>query len=143
MSEQGTATFETEPPDAGEMAVRLARVLGAGWPWLVAEAGGTVAGFAYATQFRDRAAYRHSGEVSIYLDTAWHRRGIGRTLLTALIEACRAADFRQVFAVIGDSGNAASIGLHAALAFERAGLLRDAGFKFGRWLDVVYMQRSL
>ena len=139
----GTATFETEPPDDAEMAARLARVTGAGWPWLVAEIGGVPAGYAYLTQFRDRAAYRHSGETSIYLDTRFHRQGVGRALLEALVEAARAADFRQLFAVIGDSGNAASIGLHAALGFERAGLLRAAGFKFGRWLDVVYMQRSL
>lgn len=140
---EGTATFETEPPDAAEMAARLARVTGAGWPWLVAEIGGVPAGYAYLTQFRDRAAYRHSGETSIYLDARFHRRGVGRALLAALVEAARAADFRQLFAVVGDSDNAASIGLHAALGFEHAGLLRRAGFKFGRWLDVVYMQKSL
>lgn len=139
----GTATFETEPPDAAEMAARLARVTGAGWPWLVAEIGGVPAGYAYLTQFRDRAAYRHSGETSIYLDAGFHRQGVGRALMEALVEAARAADFRQLFAVIGDSGNAASIGLHQAMGFEHAGLLRAAGFKFGRWLDVVYMQRSL
>lgn len=139
----GTATFETEPPDAAEMGARLARVRQAGWPWFVAEVAGEIAGYAYLTQFRDRAAYRHSGETSIYLDARFHRQGVGRALMEALVEAARGADFRQLFAVIGDSGNAASIGLHAALGFERAGLLRAAGFKFGRWLDVVYMQKSL
>ena len=140
---EGTATFETEPPDAAEMAARLARVTGAGWPWLVAEIGGVPMGYAYLTQLRERAAYRHSGETSIYLDARFHRRGVGRALLAALSEAARAADVRELFAVIGDSGNAASIGLHAALGFEQVGVLRRAGFKFGRWLDVVWMQKSL
>ncbi len=139
----GTASFETVPPSAADMAARIARALDAGWPWLVAETGGTVTGYTYCSQFRDRPAYRHSCENSVYVATAARGAGTGRALLTALIDAARAADFHQMIAVIGDSGNAGSIGLHRACGFADAGILRDVGFKFGRWLDVVYMQRSL
>jgi phosphinothricin acetyltransferase len=139
----GTASFETEPPDGEAMATRMAKVLGAGWPWLVAEEDGRVLGYAYASQFRDRAAYAQSCESSVYVAGGGHRRGAGRELMTALCDAARAAGFRQVIAVIGDSGNAASIGLHSALGFRHVGTLTNVGRKFGRWLDVVYMQKEL
>ncbi len=139
----GTASFETEAPGAAEMAARLARVTAAGWPWLVAEADGAVLGYAYAAQFRDRPAYAATCENSVYVAASAQGRGIGSALLAALVEAARAAGFREMIAVIGDSGNAASRRLHAAGGFRDAGLLTNVGHKFGRWLDVVYMQRTL
>jgi L-amino acid N-acyltransferase YncA len=140
----GTASFETEAPDAAEMAARLARVLGKGWPWLVWDAGDALLGYAYASQFRDRAAYRATCENSIYIAADAERQGIGRALLTALFDAARASGFREMIAVIGDgSGNHASVGLHRACGFAEAGKLTNVGQKFGRLLDVVYMQRSL
>jgi phosphinothricin acetyltransferase len=140
----GTASFETEPPDATEMAARLARVQAKGWPWLVWDAGGHLLGYAYASQFRDRAAYRATCENSIYVAADAARQGVGRALLAALCDAARAAGFREMIAVIGDgSGNHASTGLHRACGFADAGKLTNVGQKFGRWLDVVYMQRSL
>ncbi len=125
------------------MAGRMARVLAAGWPWLVAQDGDTVLGFAYAAQFRDRPAYAATCENSIYVASAAHRRGVGRALLDSLVEAARGVGFREMIAVIGDSGNAGSRGLHLACGFRDAGLLENVGCKFGRWLDVVYMQRTL
>ena len=140
----GTASFETEAPDAAEMAARLARVHGNGWPWLVWDADGDLLGYAYASQFRDRAAYRATCENSIYVAADAARQGVGRALLLALCDAARAAGFREMIAVIGDgSGNHASVGLHRACGFDKAGKLTNVGQKFGRWLDVVYMQRSL
>lgn len=138
----GTATFEIDPPTPQTMAARVAAVQASGWPWLVADRDGVI-GWASACQFRDRAAYRFTGEVSIYLHRDVLRQGVGGTLLTALVERAAAAGTRQLVAVIGDSANAASIGLHAAHGFAPAGMLRGVGHKFGRWLDVVYMQRSL
>lgn len=137
----GTATFEIDAPDVAEMTRRWQACASRGWPWLVADGGG-VAGYAYATQFRDRAAYVATAETSIYLDAARVRQGIGRILLEALVAQATTAGFRELIAVIGDSGNAASIGLHAACGFRHAGLLTGVGRKFGRRLDVVYMQRS-
>lgn len=140
----GTASFETEPPDVAEMTARMARILGKGWPWLVWEEGGDILGYAYAAQFRDRAAYRHTCENSIYVAQGAARRGIGAALLTALCDAARAAGFAEMIAVIGDGGgNLASIGLHRAAGFDDAGRLRNVGLKFGRLLDVAYMQKSL
>ncbi len=138
----GTATFEIEPPDAAEMARRWRHHVAHEWPWLVAVRGDEVLGYAYAAQFRDRAAYVQTAETSIYLHHAALRQGIGLILLQALIERAEARGFDQLIAVIGDSGNAASIGLHAACGFTTAGLLSDVGLKFGRRLDVVYMQRN-
>lgn len=138
----GTASFETEPPDAAAMAERMARCHRHGWPWLVLEEGGRVLGYAYLTQFRDRAAYAHSAETSIYVADAAHRRGVGRQLMQALLAAGEAAGFRQFIAVIGDSGNVASIALHRALGFRHVGTLTGVGLKHGRWLDVVYMQKA-
>ncbi|MFZ4109837.1 MAG: GNAT family N-acetyltransferase [Polymorphobacter sp.] len=140
----GTASFETEAPDTAEMAARLARVLGKGWPWLVWDTGAGVLGYAYAGQFRDRAAYRATCENSIYVAAAAARQGIGWALLRALCDAARAAGFREMIAVIGDGGgNHASVGLHGACGFVRAGILTNVGQKFGRRLDIIYMQRSL
>lgn len=141
---EGTASFEIEAPDAAEMAARLARVTGAGWPWLVDARDGRIAGYAYAAQFRDRPAYVHTCENSVYVDRDFLRQGVGLALLAALSDAARAAGFREMIAVIGDgSGNAASLALHRAAGFEPAGLLRNVGLKFGRRLDVAYMQKSL
>ncbi len=137
-----TATFEIDPPDAAEMERRWRHHADHGWPYLVAERGGVVVGYAYAAQFRDRAAYSHTAETSIYLDHREIRRGVGRRWLEALLERGLACGFDQFVAVIGDSGNAASIGLHAACGFGHAGLLAAVGRKFGRALDVVYMQRG-
>ena len=140
----GTASFETEAPSTAEMAARMARVLGAGWPWLVADDGAALVGYAYAAQFRDRAAYARTCENSVYVAAAAHRRGVGSALLTALCAASVQAGFREMIAVIGDgSGNIASRRLHAACGFRDAGLLTNVGLKFGRWLDVAYMQKSL
>ncbi len=140
---QGTGTFEIEPPDGAEIARRRADVRGKGLPWLVAEAGGTVLGYAYANHFRPRQAYRHTLEDSIYLHADARGRGVGRLLLAELLARCEAAGARQMLAVIGDSGNAASVALHRSLGFAPVGTFRDVGRKFDRWLDVVLMQRAL
>jgi len=140
----GTGTFELEPPDAAEMARRRADVLGKGLPWLVAEgAGGRLLGYAYANHFRPRLAYRFCLEDSIYLQPAAQGRGVGTALLAELIAQCEARGARQMLAVIGDSANAGSIGVHRRLGFEHTGVLKASGWKFGRWLDVVLMQRAL
>ena len=139
----GTATFEIEPPDAAEIGARMAKVKDAGWPWLVDDADGVIRGYAYASQFRDRAAYARTCESSIYVASTAHRQGVGRALVAALVVAARAAGFREMIAVIGDSANAGSIGLHRACGFREVGRLENVGWKFGRALDVVYMQRSL
>lgn len=139
----GTASFELKPPDASEMAARRARVLGQGLPHLVGELDGRVAGYAYAGLYHSRPAYRWTVESSIYVDHTLHRRGVARTLLVRLLAECEQRGFRQMLAIIGDSANAASIGLHAALGFTQAGVFRNVGFKHGRWLDSVIMQRAL
>jgi L-amino acid N-acyltransferase YncA len=139
----GTASFEVEPPSPAEMAQRLMRVKSHGWPWLVHVTIGQIDGYAYATQFRDRAAYRFCGETSVYVAPQAQRTGIGQALLMALASQARTAGFRELVAVIGDAGNQASIGLHAACGFQPAGQFRGIGEKFGRRLDVVMMQRSL
>ena len=139
----GTGTFELEPPDQAEMARRRDDVLAKGLPWLVLEHEGLVRGYAYANQFRPRPAYRFCVEDSVYLAPESAGRGFGRLLLAELLARCEALGARQMLAVIGDSGNAASIGVHRALGFTPAGTLRAAGWKFDRWLDVVLMQRPL
>lgn len=139
----GLASFETEPPDVAEMTRRYEKVLADRLPHLVARDGDTVVGFAYATIYRGRFAYRFTAEDSVYVHADHAGRGIGRALLTVLIDDCERLGVRQMVAVIGDSANAASIGLHATLGFEHAGTLRSVGFKFGRWLDTVRMQRTL
>jgi L-amino acid N-acyltransferase YncA len=139
----GTGTFEEEPPSVEEMADRLARVQTRGWPWLVAEADDAVIGYAYAAQFRDRAAYRFACENSIYVHPDHVGAGVGRALLDALLQASADAGFQRMFAVIGDSENLGSIRLHERANFTPAGQLDKAGFKFGRYLDVVFMQREI
>ena len=139
----GTGTFELEPPGATEIARRRDEVLAKRWPWLVAERDGRVLGYAYASPFRPRPAYRFCLEDSIYLAPDAQGQGLGRLLLTELMTRCEARGARQMLAVIGDSANAGSTGLHAALGFEHTGVLKAAGWKFGRWLDVVLMQRAL
>lgn len=139
----GTGTFELDAPDQAEMTRRRDDVLGKGLPWLVAERGGVVLGYAYANHFRPRRAYRFCLEDSIYLADAARGQGVGTLLLAELVSRCEAAGARQMLAVIGDSANAGSIGVHRALGFEHTGILRSAGWKFGRWLDVVLMQKPL
>ena len=139
----GSGTFEMEPPDRLEIERRRADVLARGWPWLVLEHAGAVAGYAYASPFRPRPAYRFCLEDSVYLAPESVGRGFGRMLLAELVARCEAGGARQMLAVIGDSANAGSIGLHRALGFAPAGTLRAAGWKFDRWLDVVLMQKAL
>ena len=139
----GTGTFEEVPPTEAEMAVRLARIQAAGWAWLVAEEQGAVVGYGYFAALKDRSAYRFSAEDSIYVRHDVHGQGLGKSLVAALLTRAEQAGFRQMFAIIGDSENVGSIGLHLSLGFRQAGVLRAAGYKFGRWLDVVQMQRAL
>jgi L-amino acid N-acyltransferase YncA len=139
----GTATFELEPPDLPEIASRHRAIVGAGYPFLVATFDERVVGYAYASAYRARPAYRHTTEDSVYLDPAWTGRGIGRALLSRLVEETTAAGFRQMIGVIGDSANTASVRLHGSLGFAMVGTLRDVGHKFGRWIDTVVMQRPL
>ncbi|MDC8786027.1 GNAT family N-acetyltransferase [Roseateles koreensis] len=141
--QEGTGTFETEVPDIAEMARRRTEVLGRQLPWLIAEQAGEVMGYAYANYFRPRLAYRFCVEDSIYLAPQAQGKGVGRLLLAELIARCEQAGARQMLAVIGDSANLGSMGLHKALGFEHKCVLSDAGWKFGRWLDVVMMQRQL
>lgn len=139
----GTASFEVQPPDLAEMKRRRAHVLDLGLPYLVAEREGRVVGYAYAGNWRPRPAYAFSVEDSIYIAKDAVGQGVGRALLPALIEQCTAIGKRQMVAVIGDSAQTASIRLHAACGFEMVGTLKSIGFKFGRWLDSVLMQRPL
>jgi phosphinothricin acetyltransferase len=139
----GTASFELEPPDEAEMARRQQALFDGGYPYLVAEIDGAVAGYAYAGAYRTRPAYRFSVEDSVYVDPAMQRRGLGRILLAALIDEAQTRGFRQMIAVIGDSAQAPSIELHRALGFEMIGPIRNVGFKHGKWLDTVLMQRAL
>ena len=141
--EHGTASFELTPPDETEMARRMRDLMGKGFPYLVAEDDGVLAGYAYAALYRTRPAYRFTVENSVYVLPDMHRRGIGKMLLEKLIEDCTILGFRQMIAVIGDSDQAASIGLHKACGFEPAGNLKSVGYKFGRWLDTPLMQRAL
>jgi len=141
--ENGTGTFELAAPDLDEMARRHADVVAKQLPWLVLEHAGAVVGYAYANHFRPRLAYRFCVEDSVYLAPGVVGRGFGRLLLAELIARCEAAGARQMLAVIGDSANTGSIGVHRALDFEPVGTMKSAGWKFDRWLDVVVMQRSL
>ncbi len=139
----GSGTFELQPPDLAEIGRRHDDVAAAGWPWLVAERGAQVLGYAYAAPFRARPAYRFCVEDSVYLRRDARGQGVGRLLLAELLARCEARGARQMLALIGDAANAASIGVHAALGFVPAGVLKSAGWKFDRWLDVVLMQRTL
>lgn len=139
----GTSTFEEVPPDVAEMLRRREAVLEAKLPYLVAEEGKAILGYAYATRYRPRSAYRFTAEDSVYLDPAAAGRGIGRALLAKLLDLSASAGYREMIAVIGDSANAASVGVHAAVGFRHVGTFQNVGLKFGRWLDTVLMQRSL
>jgi L-amino acid N-acyltransferase YncA len=139
----GTASFEIEPPDEREMARRYEALRAGGYPYLVAELNNEIMGYAYAGPHRARPAYRWSVEDSVYIAPASQRRGIGRALLERLIAEAEAGGFRQMIAVIGDSANAASIELHRTAGFRMVGTFDNVGFKFGRWLDSVLMQRTL
>lgn len=142
-TEHGSGSFELAAPALDEMTRRRDEVLAKGLPWLVAEEAGTLLGFAYANQFRPRPAYRHALEDSVYVAPEAQGRGIGRLLLTELIARCESCGARQMFAMIGDSANTASIALHRSLGFTDVGTMRAAGWKFERWLDVVILQRAL
>ncbi len=139
----GTATFELVPPELAEMTRRFQALTDGGFPYLAAVLEGRVAGYAYAGPYRPRPAYRFTVENSVYLQPAIHRRGVGLQLLQQLISECEARGFRQMIAVIGDSANTASIGVHAACGFRMIGTHPNVGLKFGRWLDTVMMQREL
>lgn len=139
----GLSTFEEVPPDLAEMIRRREGVLALGLPHLVAERDGSILGFAYASQHRPRPAYFHTIENSVYVAKDGRGTGTGKLLLCGLLEACERGPWRQVVAVIGDSGNAGSIGLHKSVGFRQVGVLQSVGFKLGRWVDTVIMQRSL
>lgn len=139
----GLASFEEVPPPLDEMKSRRARVLELGLPYLVAELDGRIVGYSYATFYRARPAYRYTVEDSVYVEVGLHGHGIGTALLAELIARCERGPWRQMLAVIGDSGNAASIALHRRLGFTPAGKLASVGFKLGRWVDSVFMQRAL
>ena len=139
----GTASFELDPPDGAEMARRREALVTDDHPYLAAEIDGIVAGYAYAGPYRPRLAYRSTVESSVYVAPTFHGRGIGGGLLRALVTAASVRGFRQMVAVIGDSANQASIRLHERCGFEPVGTLRSVGWKHGRWLDTVLMQRSL
>lgn len=139
----GSGTFETEPPTLADMRARRAEVLARHLPFLVAEEGGHILGFAYCNWFKPRPAYRFSAEDSIYLAPDAHRRGLGRALLAELAAQAQAAGVRKLIAVIGDSANAGSIGVHRSVGFEQVGVLKSCGWKFERWLDVVLMEKTL
>ena len=139
----GLASFEEQAPTSDELLRRYEDVTRRALPYLVAEVGGTIAGYGYCSLYRSRSAYRYTLEDSVYVRPGSEGRGVGGALLAELIRRCEAAGYRQLVAVIGDSANAASIGLHASQGFLHAGTLRSTGFKFGRWVDSVIMQRPL
>lgn len=140
---KGLGSFEEIPPPREEIARRYRDVVDQRLPWIVAQYGDSIAGYGYCTLYRARSAYRYSLEDSVYVRHDMHRQGIGGLLLAELIRRCEAAGYRQLIAAIGDSAHAASINLHAAAGFLRVGTLRSVGFKFGRWVDCVIMQRPL
>jgi len=140
---EGTASFELEEPGEAEMMQRYESLTAAGYPYVVAELDGAILGYAYAALYRARPAYRWTVEDSVYVGVGAHRRGVGRALLGRLIADCEAVGFRQMIAVIGDTANAGSIELHRAAGFRMVGTFDNVGFKFGRWLDSVLMQRPL
>ena len=139
----GTGTFETEPPSASDMAARRADVLAKGLPYLVAEQAGQIVGFAYGNWFKPRPAYRYSVEDSVYLAPRLERQGLGRALLAELLARCETAGVRKVMAIIGDSANAGSVGVHRAVGFTQVGIVEACGWKFGAWRDIVIMQKTL
>ena len=140
---KSTGTFETEAPTELEMSTRRADVLSKGLPYLVAVDNGEVVGFAYGNWFKPRPAYRYSVEDSVYLAPDQHRKGLGRAMLAELLARCEAVGIRKIMAIIGDSANAASVGVHLALGFEQVGKIEACGWKFGAWRDIVIMQKTL
>ena len=141
--QHGLASWELTPPTPAELQARMNQVLTQGYPYFVAESDRAVVGYAYAGAYRPRLGYRYTVENSVYIHPHYQQRGLGRRLLAQLIATCEAGGYRQMVAVIGDSGNIASIRLHQALGFVHVGTLPNVGFKHGRWLDCVLMQRSL
>lgn len=139
----GTGTFEEVPPSIEEVTRRYADITGRGWAWLVATDATGIVGYAYYTQIRDRSAYRCTAEDSVYVREDVRGQGVGKALAARLLHEAEAAGFRQMIAVIGDSENIGSVGVHSSLGFQHVGTLRAVGLKFGRWLDTVYMQKSL
>ena len=139
----GLASFEEVAPPLGEMRARFDAIVDAGKPYLVAEIDGRVVGYGYASSYRTRSAYRYTLENSIYIDESARGKGVGSALLHALIERCRKGPWRQMLAVIGDSANVASIGVHRKAGFRQVGLLERVGYKHGRWVDSVLMQLEL
>lgn len=139
----GTGTFETSPPSEADMRTRRADVLGKNLPWLVIETNGHIAGFAYANWFKPRPAYRFSVEDSIYMSQEATGKGLGKQLMNELLIQLERRGVRKVMAVIGDSANVGSVGLHRSVGFEQAGLIQSCGWKFGRWLDIVLMQKAI
>lgn len=139
----GLASFEEVPPALEEMRRRFEDITGQGFPYLLAEERGEILGYGYCSLYRTRSAYRHTLEDSIYVKQGQQGKGVGKAMLKELIVRCETLNCRQLVAVIGDSANAGSIKLHASLGFVRAGLLRSTGYKFGRWVDSVYMQLPL
>ncbi len=139
----GAGTFEEAPPSVEAMMERFESITGHGWAFVVATDETGVVGYAYFTQLRDRSAYRYSAEDSIYVRDDVRGQGVGKALVARLLQDADRVGFRQMFAVIGDSDNVGSIGVHTSLGFQRVGVLRACGFKFGRWVDAVYMQRAL
>ena len=140
---EGTGTFDEVPPSLEALTARFREVTGAGRAWVVAADATGILGFAYFDQYRARSAYRFTAEDSVYVREDVRGQGVGKALVARLLDEARAAGFREMLAVIGDSDNVGSIGVHASLGFQRVGTLRDVGFKFGRWIDVVIMQRHL
>jgi len=139
----GASSWELTPPDAAEMTHRAHAIEDAGYPYLVAERDGAVCGYAYASAYRPRPAYRDTVEISIYIDDTLRRAGIGRELLQKLIDTCTDLKFRQMIAIVGDSQNRQSIDFHEKMGFVHVGKVRDIGFKFGRWMDQIILQRPL
>ncbi len=139
----GSGTFEEVPPSVEEIRERFAGITGRGWPALAAVDETGVLGYAYFSQLRDRSAYRYTAEDSIYVRDDVRGQGVGKALVARVLHEAEAAGFRQMIAVIGDSENIGSIGVHASLGFKQVGVLRASGLKFGRWVDTVYMQRAL
>ena len=139
----GTGSFETEAPSVADMTARRADVLSKGLPYLVAEQDGVVVGFAYGNWFKPRPAYRYSVEDSIYMAPDLHRKGLGRALLAELLARCEAGGIRKVMAIIGDSANAGSVGVHRSVGFQTVGTIDGCGWKFGAWRDIVIMQKTL
>ncbi len=141
--ETGTASFSLEPPSAAEIEARLARMIDQDLPFYVAVSGDAVVGYAWADWFRPRPGYRFTLEDSIYVADGHQGQGVGKCLLTRVIEAAQARGYKQMIAVIGDIENTGSVGVHKACGFQYCGILKDVGFKFDRWLDTIYMQRAL